>query len=129
MGLLYALCDLTFQDIKKLLKNWLFDKKTVEKLAVEILAVNELAVDKLAVDKLAVWYTSAVPLERGTKRDPAAGQTDMKVETLMYISCIRLFQSIQFLRANDVSRIRLMSKYSCILSFGIPNVRLQSIHR
>ena len=38
-----ALCDLTFQDIKKLLKNWLFDKKAVEKLAVEILAVDKLA--------------------------------------------------------------------------------------
>ena len=97
MGLLYALCDLTFQDIKKLLKNWLFDKKAVEKLAVEILAVNELAVDKLAV-----WYTSAVPLERGTERDPAAGQTDMKVEILMYISCIRPFHSNPFLRVNDI---------------------------
>ena len=60
MGLLYALCDLTFQDIKKLLKNWLFDKKAVEKLAVEILAVNELAVDKLAV-----WYIGSVPVEHG----------------------------------------------------------------
>ena len=102
MGLLYALCDLTFQDIKKLLKNWLFDKKTVEKLAVEILAVNELAVDKLAVDKLAVWYTSAVPLERGTECDAAAGQTNMKVEILMYISCIRPFHSNPFLRVNDI---------------------------
>ena len=101
----------------------------VEILAVEILAVEILAVDKLAVDKLAVWYTSAVPLERGTECDAAAGQKDMKVEILMYISCIRLFQSIPFLRVNDVSRIRLMSKYSCILSFGIPNVRLWSIHR
>ena len=97
MGLLYALCDLTFQDIKKLLKNWLFDKKAVEKLAVEILAV-----DKLAVDKLAVWYTSAVPLERGTECDTAAGQTDMKVEILMYISCIRPFHSNPFLRVNDI---------------------------
>ena len=97
MGLLYALCDLTFQDIKKLLKNWLFDKKAVEKLAVEILAVNELAVDKLAV-----WYTSAVPLERGIDRDAAAGQTNMKVEILMYISCIRPFHSNPFLRLNDI---------------------------
>ena len=97
MGLLYALCDLTFQDIKKLLKNWLFDKKAVEKLAVEILAVNELAVDKLAV-----WYTSAVPLERGTECDAAAGQKDMKVEILMYISCIRPFHSNPFLRVNDI---------------------------
>ena len=80
-----------------LLKNSLLDKKAVEKLAVEILAV-----DKLAVDKLTVWYTSAVPLERGTECDAAAGQTDMKVEILMYISCIRPFHSNPFLRVNDI---------------------------
>ena len=85
------------------MKNSLLDKNTVEKLAVET----------LAVDKLAVGYTSAVPLEQGTGRDATAdaGQTDVKVEILIYISCIRLFHSIQFLRVNDASRIRLSVFY------------------
>ena len=79
------------------------NKKAVEKLAVEI----------LAVDKLAVGYTSAVPLEQGTGHDATAdaGQTDVKVEILIYIICIRLFHSIQFLRVNDASRIRLSVFY------------------
>ena len=77
-----------------LLINSLLDKKAVEKLAVEI----------LAVDKLAVGYTSAVPLERGTGRDATAdaGQTDVKVEILMYISCIGPLHSNPFLRVNDI---------------------------
>ena len=96
-----------------LLKNSLLDKNAVEKLAVKILAVDELSVDKLAVGKLAVGYTSAVPLEQGTGRDATAdaGQTDVKVKILIYISCIRLFHSIQFLRVNDASRIRLSVFY------------------
>ena len=85
------------------MKNSLLDKTAVEKLALQILAVDELP----------VGYTSAVPLEQGTGRDATAdaGQTDVKVEILIHISCIRLIHSIQFLRVNDASRIRLSVFY------------------